>query len=103
MHDEAESETYQHQHNGAQKRWDKAANVKSRNESAGQQQDNGVDDQKEQSQGEDAEREGQQFQEKSHGGIQEADDQRRDQCAAKPGQLKSWHDVGADQQRDCTE
>lgn len=103
MHDDAEGEADQHQHNGAQECWDEASNVKSRNEGAGQQQDDGVDHQKEKPQGQDAEREGQQFQQKSHGCVQEADNQGRDQRTAKAGQLKARHDISADQQRKGTE
>ena len=40
---------------------DEAANVKARNEGAGQQQDDGIDDQEEKAQGQNAEREGQQL------------------------------------------
>ena len=84
-HHKTEGEADQHQHDGAEKCWDEAANVKSRNKGAGQQQDDGVDDQEEKSEGQNADRESQQFQEKSQGGIQEADDKGRDQRAAEAG------------------
>lgn len=61
MHDEVEGKANQHQHNGAQECWDEAANVEARNEGAGQQQDDGIDDQEEKAQGQNAEREGQQL------------------------------------------
>lgn len=103
MHDEVEGQTDQHQHDGTQKRRDEAANMKSGNEGTGQQQDDGIDHQKEKSQGQNAEREGQQFQQKSHGCVQKSDDQGRDQRTAEASQLKSRHNVGADQKRDGTE
>lgn len=103
MHDDAEGEADQHQDDGAQKCWDEAANVKAGNERTGQQQDDGVDYQEEKSQGENAEWEGQQFQEKSHGGIEKPDNQGRDQRTAEPSELKAGHDISADEQRNRTE
>ena len=96
MHDEVKGQADQHQHDGTQECGAEATNVKSRNEGAGQQQDDGVDDQKEQAQGQNAEREGQQFKKESHSGIQKADNQGRDQRTAEAGKLKAWHDIGAD-------
>lgn len=103
MHDEAEGESNQHQHDGAEKRRHKATDVKSGNECAGQQQDDGIDHQEEESQSKNAKREGQEFQEKSQGCVQEADDQGRDQRATEPGELKARHDISADEQRNGTE
>ncbi len=103
VQDEAEGETNQHQYDGTEKRWYEAANVKPGNKSAGQKQDDGVDHQEKQSQRQDAEREGQQLQKKSHGRVQKSDNQRRDQRAAEPGELKARNDVSADEQRNGTE
>ena len=103
MHDEAEGESNQHQHDGAKKCRHEAANVKSWNECTSQQQDNGVDHQEEKTQRQNAEREGQEFQEKSQGCVQEADDKGRDQRATEPGELKARHDISADEQRNGTE
>lgn len=61
MHDEAEGESNQHQHDGAEKRRHKATDVKSGNECAGQQQGDGIDHQEEESQSKNAKREGQEF------------------------------------------
>lgn len=103
IHDEAEGQANQHQHNGAKERRHEAANVKSRNEGASQQQDDGVDNQEEKSQGKNAERKGQQFQKKSHGCVQKPDNQGRDQRAAEAGELKARHDISTDEQRNRTE
>lgn len=102
-HPEAKGETDQHQHNGSEECSTEAADVESRNQSAGQQQDDGVDDQKEQSQGQDTDWERQQFEKKSQCCIQEADDQRRDERAAETCDLKSWNDIRCNQQCDGAE
>ncbi len=103
MHDDVEGEANQHQHDGAQECRDETSNMKSGNEGAGQQQDEGIDDQQEKPKGQNTQWEGQELQQKSESRIQKSDDQGCDQGTAEPGKLKAWHDVGANEQRDGAE
>ena len=71
--------------------------MKSRNQGTGQQKDDGVNDQEEEAQGQDTDWERHELEKKSQGGVQEADDEGRDECAAEPGKLKTGDDVGTDE------
>lgn len=71
-------------------------NSESGHERAGQQQDDGIDDEEEQAKGQNSKGEGEEFEEKSQGGVEKADNQRRDQGAAETGNLKPGNQAGDD-------
>ena len=77
--------------------------MESGNEGACQQQNDRVDDQKKDSQGQDANGKGQEFEKESQGGVQEANNERSDQRGAEARDLKPRNNIRCDQQCDGAE
>jgi len=103
VHYQTEGETDQHQHDGAEERCEKAANMESRNQGAGQKKNDGVDDQEEESQSQDTDGERHDLEKKSQRCVQETDDEGCDEGTAEACKLKTGDNVGADQQGNRTE
>ncbi len=97
-HQHAKGQVNQRQHDGAEECRKKSSDMEARNNGAGHQKNDGVDDQKEQAQRQNTERKRQQLEKKSQRSIQETHDQRGDHCAAKAGNFKAGNQVSNEQQ-----
>lgn len=98
-HQQAKCQADQDEDNSAEKCRPESSNAEAGNKGAGEQQDDGIDDEEEQAQGEDAQRERQQFEQEAEGYVQKSYHDGSDQGVAQSGELKTGNDVGDDQQR----
>ena len=74
--------------------------VKSGNNAGREQDHRAVDDEQEESQGEDAQWESDDLEEEAHRGVEQADDQRGDQRRDQAGHVESGDEMGNDDERD---
>lgn len=86
---------------GAEQSCHKTVYMKARYQSAGDQQNDRVDHQKEQAKGQYPKREGEKFEEKSQRRIQKADHQGCDQSTAEAGNLKTGNQTRNNDECNC--
>lgn len=98
IHDGSNDEVEDREDRGSDESGSKGSDIEAGNESAGEAQNEGIDDEKEEPKGENGEREGDDFQEQPERGVQQSDYERGNERGGKTTDVKTRNHLGDDQQ-----